>query len=293
MGFRNPINGIPPSAITEDMLADGSVSGTKLTADAIDGKTITGATLRTAAAGERVVVRPDGGAGVIEFFTGDAAELTPATVDPAFDDDLVPSISVRSGTSTGRTVAGALLLTPGTAASGVGAAELDANLFVVGRVEAEGTRSLEAGRTANQTIGNAAWETVSWQNAGMVAANGAGVPASLKRGFTESFPITTLALSPGRYLIDATCVFAGNTTGRRGIRLRVTNGATTRTALEREFPNHSSATPLSVFFATVVEVPPPINLGDDVSIQIQVWQNSGGNLAVVPAGTRLTVTQLP
>lgn len=53
MGFRNAFNGIPPSSITDDMLADGSVTGSKLSADAIDGKTITGAFIRTAATGRR------------------------------------------------------------------------------------------------------------------------------------------------------------------------------------------------------------------------------------------------
>jgi hypothetical protein len=53
MGFRNAFNGIPPSSITADLLADGSVTGTKLSADAIDGKTITGAFIRTAATGKR------------------------------------------------------------------------------------------------------------------------------------------------------------------------------------------------------------------------------------------------
>jgi hypothetical protein len=48
MGFRNPTN-IPPGSITDVMLADGSVTGPKLSFDAIDGKTITGALIRTAA----------------------------------------------------------------------------------------------------------------------------------------------------------------------------------------------------------------------------------------------------
>jgi hypothetical protein len=53
MGFRSSFNGLPPSSITAELLADNSVTGTKLTADAIDGKTITGAFIRTAATGKR------------------------------------------------------------------------------------------------------------------------------------------------------------------------------------------------------------------------------------------------
>lgn len=48
MGFRNRLN-FPPGSITNAMLADGSVTGPKLSFDAIDGKTITGALIRTAA----------------------------------------------------------------------------------------------------------------------------------------------------------------------------------------------------------------------------------------------------
>lgn len=48
MGFRNPAN-LPPGSITSVMLADGSVTGAKLSFDAIDGKIITGAKIRTAA----------------------------------------------------------------------------------------------------------------------------------------------------------------------------------------------------------------------------------------------------
>jgi hypothetical protein len=53
MAFRNPITSLPGSAITGPIngaqLTPGSVAGTALAADSIDGKTITGAVIRTSA----------------------------------------------------------------------------------------------------------------------------------------------------------------------------------------------------------------------------------------------------
>lgn len=51
---------IAPAMIVADDVADGIITGTKLAADAIDGKVITGATMRTAATGQRIELTPDG-----------------------------------------------------------------------------------------------------------------------------------------------------------------------------------------------------------------------------------------
>lgn len=54
MGFRNPINGVPPSSIDGDLIAPDSIGTEHLVADAITAKhTITGALIRTAASGQR------------------------------------------------------------------------------------------------------------------------------------------------------------------------------------------------------------------------------------------------
>ncbi|MFH8581637.1 hypothetical protein [Streptomyces zaomyceticus] len=50
---------IAPALIVADDVADGIITGTKLAADAIDGLVITGATLRTAASGQRIELTPD------------------------------------------------------------------------------------------------------------------------------------------------------------------------------------------------------------------------------------------
>lgn len=93
MGFRNPVlTAEDPdaralaAAAAEDAAAakflaeNGIIPGSRLAADAIDGKTITGATIRTAAAGARVELRSDQ-ANRIRGYTGDAAETTPGSFD--------------------------------------------------------------------------------------------------------------------------------------------------------------------------------------------------------------------
>jgi hypothetical protein len=54
MGFRNPVRTIPADGII------GPIQGTQLAADAIDGKVITGATVRTSAGYPRIELAPDG-----------------------------------------------------------------------------------------------------------------------------------------------------------------------------------------------------------------------------------------
>ena len=66
MGFRNPITSLSASQITPGelpagvILPDGSVTGTKLAADAIDGMVVTGATVRSSGAGNRTVLDSTG-----------------------------------------------------------------------------------------------------------------------------------------------------------------------------------------------------------------------------------------
>lgn len=77
MPFRNPVNALPASRIigqiTGTQIANGSISTPKLTATAIDGMTITGALIRTAAAGRRVQADSTD-YDRVQFFSGVAGE---------------------------------------------------------------------------------------------------------------------------------------------------------------------------------------------------------------------------
>jgi len=80
---------IAPAMIVADDVADGIITGTKLAADAIDGKTITGATLRTAATGQRIVIAPSGtpGTNAIQMYSGVASEIEPGELLAAVNND--------------------------------------------------------------------------------------------------------------------------------------------------------------------------------------------------------------
>jgi hypothetical protein len=58
-------------------IEDGAVSADKVTADVIDGKTVTGATVRTAASGRRIVLAPDGNT---YWYTGATGEFAPGRI---------------------------------------------------------------------------------------------------------------------------------------------------------------------------------------------------------------------
>jgi hypothetical protein len=80
MGFRNRLN-FPPGSITAAMLADGSVTGPKLSFDAIDGKTITGAKIRTAAPPAMRWELTSDAVNLLRAYSGDATYPDPGGVE--------------------------------------------------------------------------------------------------------------------------------------------------------------------------------------------------------------------
>ncbi|MFJ7153270.1 hypothetical protein ACIQVT_34575 [Streptomyces sp. NPDC100445] len=89
--FRNPVTSLPADAITGQIqgtqIADGAITTPKINAGAItadrldvnalNGKTITGSTVQTAASGRRVVLSPDGNT---YWYTGHAQEVLPGKI---------------------------------------------------------------------------------------------------------------------------------------------------------------------------------------------------------------------
>lgn len=72
---------IAGNTISGDKIIANSITADKLSANAIDGKTITGATLQTAAPGSnRITIRNSGGIGYLEGWTGSAAQVSPGGV---------------------------------------------------------------------------------------------------------------------------------------------------------------------------------------------------------------------
>lgn len=88
MGFRNPVlTAVDPvarqnAADALDQALNGIIPGSRLAADAVDGKTVTGATVQTAAAGARSVLRQyslgASSVGALFMYTGFASDTAPA-----------------------------------------------------------------------------------------------------------------------------------------------------------------------------------------------------------------------
>ena len=76
MGFRNPITTAedPTARAMATEALTQIIPGTRLAADAIDGKTITGATVQTAASGPRAVFSSLGGSEFLQLFAGHTGE---------------------------------------------------------------------------------------------------------------------------------------------------------------------------------------------------------------------------
>lgn len=86
------------NSIDGDRILANTIAVNKLVANFVDGQVVTGANIRTAASGQRIVLRNDGSGGVLEAFTGVSGEATPATFDPLLA-GLQPGLVIASGTS--------------------------------------------------------------------------------------------------------------------------------------------------------------------------------------------------
>lgn len=84
------------SGVTQ-LVIDASTGAVTLNGTITGGGTITGPTFQTASSGQRIVVRNDSGAGIIEFYGGLSGE-TPGSIDPAVSGGK-PSVTFYSGTT--------------------------------------------------------------------------------------------------------------------------------------------------------------------------------------------------
>jgi hypothetical protein len=81
MAFRNPVTSLPASSITGQItgpqIAAGAITADKIDVNALNGKTLTGSTVQTAASGRRIVLAPDGN---LYLYTGASGEFNPAEI---------------------------------------------------------------------------------------------------------------------------------------------------------------------------------------------------------------------
>lgn len=174
------------------------IEGNLLVNGAIDGKTITGATVQTAAdvAGtQRIKIRNDGNGGIIEMYSGVANETAPTKIDPQQQGGF-PYLQIISGTTTVYPVKASMTLNPGSAA-GTGAltvtagvekfqSDAGANRLIMdntsarfyqalevttGGITVTGSGSTSGGFTANNSGSGAGLQDATWNGGGLSGAS--------------------------------------------------------------------------------------------------------------------------
>jgi hypothetical protein len=107
---------IAAGTITATEIAAGTITASQLSATAIDGLTITGATIRTASSGSRTEIANDTSAGVIKFYTGLTGEvagfINPGMIVRSPDTTAVLNIQPPKF-STGYTIAPTIMMRTG------------------------------------------------------------------------------------------------------------------------------------------------------------------------------------
>jgi hypothetical protein len=89
------------------------IPGSRVSADILEGKTVTGATMQTAADGERLVFRDDGSSGVIEAYSGVPGDF-PTKINPLTNLGASgPGVSVETGFSATNPVKASLQMVSG------------------------------------------------------------------------------------------------------------------------------------------------------------------------------------
>lgn len=137
---------------------------------------------------------------------------------------------------------------------------------LLGALEALWFAGARVRRTTAQTIGDAAWTALQWAET-----------TSFEEGDVwQSGANTRLtAPKPGVYFVQAVVRFAANSTGVRGLRVQE-GGATVIGTVQQNSAGASEATYLQLAL--------PYALDKDDYVEIEVFQDSGGNLDIEASG---------
>lgn len=103
------------SMMVDEVFLRESITGSLIVNGAIDGKTITGAVIKTSASSNRMEMKNDGSGGVLNFYTGVASE-TQGSINP-FLSSTRPDIRIQSGTTPTYPNYSVISLRPGTSAA--------------------------------------------------------------------------------------------------------------------------------------------------------------------------------
>lgn len=272
----------------------GAITAVKLASDAIDGKTITGATLRTDSAGNRIVIRDDGTAGIIEFFgpDGEAGSMNPSSSTIEFRSPRSAAAVAAGydpaymylGGQTGTNIpprADLLLSTSERYGNGSVGGDVNAygelrarqRLFVYQRDTHIRNRATDMNLATDTT-----WRTVAW---------------SLDLNTTTVDPNEEIVYSAGEffvftnrtYLVTMFINFSGaSTAGKRGVRIMASPTGSAYTNLGGQFVDAASSG------QTHLTVTALVDQGYGL-IKPEVYQDSGSTIQVM-TGSRVEVRRL-
>lgn len=271
MGFRNPLLSLDASQIT------GEIIGSQLAADAIDGKVITGATLRTAATGRRVLVYNETDGGIVELWAGGPAGETPSALY-ATNEGVTKSLIITSGSADGLPGSSQVLLKPGRIMASAQSVALGVT-GITALLQANSDRI-----ELNGPVFNAGVVHYEWTTSGVAVPSGtltvAGdltkdTSASVGSGPFIYAANTAVAGDPGIYALSSMVSLNAAATGRCFLELQV-SGVTVARA---QFSGEDVAS-VSI---------PAIRLDSSKGVRAWVYQSSG---AARTLASRLRMTLL-
>lgn len=219
--------------------------------------------VQTSETGERIVIRPDGDSGIIEFFP--ATGSPPGYINPS-DSSNIGEIKIAA---------------PGTGTNAVRITEIgtwfDGAVNFTGKAIG-GPSAPHTLRTRNttQTISNATSEVVTWSD------NFSSLPGTW--GTSSFSPDATII--PAFFLITASGSFAANATGRRTLRITMTRLATAAESWGGDagpkYVMAETSVPANAGGTTALCVTAVVWGGASTDIRtfaVEAFQNSGAGLA--------------
>jgi len=146
------------------------MTGNLIVNGAIDGQTITGATVQTASSGVRMVMRQDVSGGILEFYTGAIAETSVGFINPGTGSgNTIPFITLTSPETTTLNTAMEVTLQPGTAANG-GILTIVGNISLIGTSNFTG-QTIRAGNAFFADTGSSGFQDQNLLGGGTTGAS--------------------------------------------------------------------------------------------------------------------------
>lgn len=276
------------------------IPGSRIAADFLDGKVVTGAILQTAADGQRMVLEDDGSAGVLQGWTGAGDEVVPAKINPALS-GLSPTLSLTSGQLMSMPEAANVTLyssTSGHSQVRLNAAEVrhgtdkvrfykrtyvtddhepitvEGSLAFDDQLLQPGAARKRRSRSSGWNCPNTAWTMVPWDQLDIDEGNTIETTVPYSGGM--------FTLDPnGIYMVTACVRFASDNTGVRGARIV----AGLSDVQSEDVRNAVGGVATSISLSSIIS--------GESSVWVEAYQTStGGTLSVTSSASNIFVHRI-